>query len=186
MLYLEIPELEWYDEEKNEFRRTKSIRIQLEHSLVSLSKWESKWKKPFLNRKEKGTVEETIDYIHCMTITQNVPEYVYDYIVSNSDLVSKVNEYMDDPMTATWFSDKKEGKGIPPRRVVTSELIYCWMTKLQIPFECEKWHLNRLLTLIKVCESENAPPKKMSAKELAQRNMAINSQRLAAAKARRR
>lgn len=182
MLYITIPEIEWYDEANNEFHKTKEQRLQLEHSLVSLSKWESKWKKPFLNPREPRTTEESMDYIRCMMITQNVPKSVYDYIFSSADVMAQINAYIDDPMTATWFNDRTEGKGRSTREVITSELIYYWLVSLQIPFECEKWHLNRLLTLIKVCEVKNTPPKKMSAKELAKRNTALNAQRLAAAK----
>lgn len=183
MLYLTVPETEAYDEEKNEFViLNKEQRIQLEHSLVSLSKWESKWKTPYLEKtKDTITEEQSIDYIRCMTITQNVPQGVYDAILSNPSLMSKIQEYIDDPMTATWFSDDaKNGKhGMPGRQIITSELVYYWMLSFNIPFECEKWHLNRLMTLIRVCSVKQQPSKKMSAKEIAERNSRLNAQRLA-------
>lgn len=182
MLYLTIPKVELYDEKTNTFYETKEQKISLEHSLISLSKWESKWKKPFLNQRDKHTVEESMDYIKCMTITQNVPDVAYRVIMSSNELSKMVTDYIDDPMTATWFGKEAANRGPTSRRIVTSELIYYWMTQFNIPFECEKWHLNRLLTLIKVCDEEQKPPQKLSGKALAERNTALNAQRLAAAK----
>ena len=146
MLKITIPGQEFWDEEKEVFVNTKGATLQLEHSLVSLSKWESKWHKPFLGNGDK-TVEETVDYIRCMTLTQNVNPSVYDFITN--EIIGRVSDYIDDSMTATWFS--KEDKSSPNREVITAEIIYYWMIALNIPFECQKWHLNRLLTLIRVC-----------------------------------
>lgn len=172
MLTITIPETDLYDEYKNEFIHIKEQTLRLEHSLVSLSKWESKWNKAFLTKQEK-TLEETIDYIRCMTLTQNVkPETYYGLTPSN---ISEVNDYISLPMTATVFSNN--GKTNGSREIVTSELIYYWMITLNIPFECQKWHLNRLLTLVQVCNVKNTPPKKMSKKELANRNRALNEAR---------
>lgn len=183
MLTINIPCEQWYDEANNEFITIKAQTIQLEHSLVSLSKWESKWKKPFLSngvKQKPRTKEESIDYIRCMTITQNVDPRVYEVISRKPDLTKKINDYINDSHTATWFT-KEEGKGSAmSREEVTSELIYYWMINLQIPFECQKWHLNRLITLIKVCNVKNQPSKKMSARQLAKRNTELNAQRLAA------
>jgi len=174
MLQIEIPRAELYNESNNEFITLPPVKLQLEHSLVSLSKWESKWHKPFLSD-EKKTVEETVDYIRCMTITQNVPPDVYLRI--NSSIVDQVNAYIDDPMTATTFNDvKKEGQA-KKKTIVTSELIYYWMIALNIPPDFQKWHLNRLLTLIRVCEIKNTPSKKMSPRELMSRNRALNAAR---------
>ena len=172
MLKITIPDREFYDEETNQFFTVKGQTLCLEHSLVSLSKWESKWCKPFIT-KEKKTVRETIDYIKCMTLTQNVNPEIYQLI--GDDIIDQVNEYIDAPMTATTFSRKE--KRSSSREQITSELIYYWMVALNIPFKCEKWHLNRLLTLIRVCEIKNEPPKKMSNKELMSRNAAINESR---------
>lgn len=169
--------LELWDEEKEEFIYPKTVFLQLEHSLVSLSKWESKWHKPFLGKGDK-TVEETVDYIRCMTLTQNVDPSVYGFITN--EIIQQVSDYIDDSMTATWFS--KEEKGVASREVVTSELIYYWMVALNIPFECQKWHLNRLLTLIRVCNVKNAPPEKLSQREIAKRQAAINAARRKARK----
>ena len=173
MLRIEIPiSPEGWDEEKQEFVEPKVKVLQLEHSLVSLSKWESKWCKAFLSKKDK-TYGETLDYIKCMTITQNVDPDVYNHLTREN--VVQVNKYIEAPMTATFFSDDKTGKA--SREVITSELIYYWMIALNIPFECQKWHLNRLLTLIKVCNIKNSPPKKRSRKELMSRNAALNAAR---------
>lgn len=172
MLRITIPAVELWDERKQEFVTTKEQTLQLEHSLVSLSKWESKWNKSFLSSKDK-TMEETIDYIKCMTLTQNVNPDVYNYLTSKN--ISEVNDYIGSPMTATVFSDDTSRKH--SREVITSELIYYWMIALQIPFECQKWHLNRLITLIRVCNVKNAPPKKMSRRETRNRYAELNAAR---------
>ena len=172
MLKITIPGQEFWDEGKEEFVSTKGTTLQLEHSLVSLSKWESKWHKPFLGKGDK-TVEETVDYIRCMTLTQNVDPSVYGFITN--EIMGQVSDYIDDSMTATWFS--KEEKGNTSQEAVTAELIYYWMIALNIPFECQKWHLNRLLTLIRVCDIKNSPPKKMSKREIFKRNSALNAAR---------
>lgn len=172
MLQLTIPAAEQWDERKQEFVNTKEQTLQLEHSLVSLSKWESKWCKPFLTKDNK-TYEEIIDYIKCMTITQNVKEDVYNFLTK--DNIKQIEKYIESPMTATYFSEDK--KGSISREQVTSELIYYWMISLNIPFECQKWHLNRLLTLIKVCNIKNTPPKKRSRREIMSRNAALNAAR---------
>ena len=173
MFRLTIPAREFYIEETNEFITTKEQTLQLEHSLVSLSKWESKWCKSFISYREEKTREETIDYIKCMTITQNVDPSVYTYLTQ--DNINKVLEYINAPMTATFFSDDKTGK--TNREPITSELIYYWMVSLQIPFKCEKWHLNRLITLIRVCNLKNQPPKKMSKRDIMSRNARLNAAR---------
>lgn len=172
MLQITIPSTELWDEQKEEFVYTKEKTLQLEHSLVSISKWESKWNKSFLSSKEK-TTEEIIDYIRCMTITQNVDPEVYARLPNRT--IQQIYDYINAPMTATVFSDTGRKGG--NRDVITSELIYYWMIALNIPFECQKWHLNRLLTLIRVCEIKNAPPKKMSKRETMSRNAALNAAR---------
>lgn len=172
MLRITIPSTEQWNEITQEFVRTEERTLQLEHSLVSLSKWESKWHKSFLDKKEK-TYEELLDYIRCMTITQNVKSDIYACLTNEN--IKQINEYINDPMTATYFSNEKVG-GIN-REVVTSELIYYWMIALNIPFECQKWHLNRLLTLIKVCNIKNTSPKKMSRHQIMSRNAALNAAR---------
>ena len=172
MLRITIPAVEQWDEAKQEFIYTKEQTLSLEHSLVSISKWESKWCKPFLTKQEK-TFEETLDYIKCMTLTQNVDPEVYNYLTNGN--IKEINEYIEAPMTATYFSDEKTSK--ISREQVTAELIYYWMIALNIPFECQKWHLNRLLTLIKVCNIKNQPPKKRSKKDIMSRNAALNAAR---------
>lgn len=172
MLQLKIPEREFYDEENNSFITFKEETLQLEHSLVSLSKWESTWCKPFLSSTERS-YEETIDYIKCMTITQNVKPDVYMHLPN--EIIKQVDDYINKPMTATWFTEQKnEPKS---REVVTAELIYYWMIALTIPVEFQKWHLNRLLTLIKVCNIKNQPPKKQNRKEMMANRAALNQAR---------
>lgn len=171
MLTIEIPDQEFFNEETQEFFTMKGQTLQLEHSLVSLSKWESKWNKPFLSKEDK-TIEQTIDYIKCMTITQNPKPHIYNLLTDKNIL--EIKNYIDAPMTATTFSNANQGHS---REIVTSELIYYWMISLNIPMKCEKWHLNRLLTLIRVCNIKNGPAKKMSKKEIMSRNAALNAAR---------
>lgn len=172
MLQITIPPVEMWDELNQEFISSKGQTLQLEHSLVSLSKWESKWCKSFLSNKNM-TPEESIDYIRCMTITQNVPDDVYNAIPDS--IIKEVSDYIALPMTATWFSE--EGNKSSGKETVTAELIYYWMISLNIPMECQKWHLNRLLTLIKVCNIKNQPPKKRSKRDIMSRNAALNAAR---------
>lgn len=176
MLELTIPSAEYYIGATNEFVYTQETTLRLEHSLISLSKWESKWKKPFLDQRTAKTLEESIDYIRCMTMNPNVDPKVY--LVINDEMMNQVTEYINDSMTATWFSDDKK-KGPPSREKITSELIYYWMVAYQIPSQYEKWHLNRLLTLIRICEVKNQPAKKRSAKEMAAERRMLNEQRRA-------
>lgn len=176
MLELNIPDIELFDDSKEEFITIKGTTLQLEHSLISISKWESKWHKAFLGKEDK-TEEEIIDYIRCMTINKNVNDDIYNYL--STKVIKQVTDYIQEPMTATWFNEdgKNAGGG---REIVTSELIYYWMIAMQIPVEFQRWHLNRLLTLIRVCNIKSEPPKKMSKRELANRNKSINEARKAA------
>ncbi len=172
MLQITIPSIELWDESKEEYVYMKERTLQLEHSLVSLSKWESKWCKSFISNKNI-TEEETMDYIRCMTLTQNVPKEVYDYMPDS--IIEQITAYINAPMTATYFSKIDNSKS--SREPITSELIYYWMIALNIPFECQKWHLNRLLTLIRVCSIKNTPPKKMGKRAVMSRNSALNAAR---------
>lgn len=171
MLQITIPDREYFDDSTQEFFTIKGKTIQLEHSLVAISKWEGKWHKSFLGHAEK-TEDEIRDYIKCMTITQHVDPLVY-YNLSNEN-IEAIMAYIADPMTATRFLNDGEGRS---REKVTSELIYYWMIALGVPFECQKWHLNRLLTLIKVCNRKQQKPKKMGKKQLMERNNALNAAR---------
>lgn len=178
MLLITVPAtepVEMYNEETNEFFYTKAEKeqtLQLEHSLLSLSKWESKWCKIFFSKEEK-THEETIDYIRCMVITPNVGDDIINRL--SKENIETINNYIQAPMTATTF--RKEQNAKPNRERITSELVYYWMFSLGIPKECEKWHLNRLLTLIRVFNVKNQPPKKMSKRDLMSRNAALNAAR---------
>lgn len=171
MLRINVPEIELFNSETEEITTIKPFLLSLEHSLVSVAKWEAKWHKAFLERNEK-TDEELRDYIRCMTLTQNVNPEFYDYIPR--DIVETIERYIDDPMTATTIRDKRNKPA--GHQIVTNELIYWWMIQLNIPFECQKWHLNHLLTLIKVCEAKSNPTK-MNRKDIYSQNAKLNAMR---------
>lgn len=173
MLQITIPAAEAWDESRQEFVSVKEQTLQLEHSLVSLSKWESRWHKAFLSKNDK-TEEELRDYIRCMTLTQNVNPNVCQFLTNEN--LSQIKEYIDDPMSATVINSTPSGNK-SSREVVTSELIYYWMIALNIPPEYQKWHLNRLLKLIEVCNIKNTPPKKRSKSEIMRSNAALNAAR---------
>lgn len=172
MLNIIVPAREFYDEELNLFYKTNEQKLQLEHSLVALSKWESKWCKPFLGQQEK-TSEETLDYIQCMTITQNVK--LETFLCLSPENHQQITDYINAPMTATTFSSLENKKF--NREVITAELIYYWMIALGIPSEYQKWHLNKLMALIKVCSIKNQPPKKKSRRDTAANYAAMNAAR---------
>ena len=173
MLRITIPDEESWDEGREEFIVTwKGRTLQLEHSLISLSKWESKWCKPFLSKKGMSE-EESLDYIKMMTITPNVSDETYSHLTKEN--IDQITSYINAPMTATTFSEDKNSK--KNNEIVTAELIYYWMIALNIPLEWEKRHLNRLLTLIRVCNIKNAPPKKKSKREIMSQNAALNAAR---------
>ncbi len=172
MLKLKISEKELWDESKQEFIQVPACEIQLEHSLVSLSKWESKWHKSFIKEKISGSTEEGLDYIRCMTITQNVNPNVYKYLTAEE--IETISNYINDPMTATTFTENSTSKS---NESITSELIYYWMIAYNIPSEYQKWHLNRLITLIRICQIKNSPSKKMSRNDVINRYAALNAAR---------
>lgn len=173
MLEITIPKTEQWDESNEMFVYTKETTLRLEHSLVSLSKWESTWRKPFLT-KEKKSHDEELDYIRHMTVTSNVDPGIYNCL--SNENIKQIKKYINASMTATTFSEKS-GKGKAINEQITSELIYYWMITLNIPMECQKWHLNRLITLIEVCNIKNQPSKKMGKKELMNRNTSLNAAR---------
>lgn len=172
MLTITVGATEVYDENAKAFTTHGGVELQLEHSLISLSKWESEFEKPFLGKDDK-TVEETLGYIRCMVLTPNPPG---DFLQKLSqENVEAINRYIERKMTATWFSDQPSAP--KSREVITSELIYYWMSLFSIPFECEAWHLNRLFTLIRICNIKQSKPQKMSRAEVMQRNRELNAQR---------
>lgn len=163
-----------YDEESETFQTQGGVELQLEHSLVSLSKWESIHEKPFLGGTIK-TPEEVLSYVECMVVGTKPPGEIFRQL--SEENTKEINDYIDKKMTATWFSEQP---GAPrSREVITAELIYYWLTVFSIPFECENWHLNRLFTLIRICNVKQAKPKKMTRSEAAQRNRELNAQRKA-------
>lgn len=172
MLSILVGSAESYDEAKQEFVHDGGVWLELEHSLLSLSKWEEEWEKPFLGKDAKSS-EEIVSYIRMMTLTPNPPAGVFQQL--SRENFETINAYLEKKHTATWFSDA----GQPPRtsEVITSELVYYWMTAFNIPFEAERWNLSRLFTLIRVCNAKSSKPKKMSRTEVAARNRELNEQR---------
>lgn len=174
MLKLIVQGNEFYDEETSSFITTEGFELELEHSLLSLSKWESKHQIPFL-ASGKLTTDQIADYVMCMIQTPNI---TLDMIqVAGKQVFDPVNEYINSPQSATTFGEmpKPRGRG----EVITSELIYYWMVAFNIPFECETWHLNRLFSLIRICNIKNGKPQKMSRSDMAQRNRELNAKRRA-------
>lgn len=189
MLTINIEGQEFFDEEKQEFIQTPGYTLHMEHSLVSISKWESEYEKPFLSDREQRTPEEMLFYIKCMTFEQNIPDWVFSKL--SVDNQKKIDAYVEKKMTATWFADEPKGPKKPIKRlngqVITTELIYYWMVELGIPVEFQKWHINRLLTLIKVCNEkhkEQSGDNKMTKQQVMARNKMLNAQRKAKYKTR--
>lgn len=174
MLTITIKGEEFFDDATQKFITTPDIVLELEHSLASVSKWESYWEKPFLGPGEK-TTPETIGYVIAMTNTPDISRDVYDRLTNEQ--LTQINDYINAKMTATWFAETPDKSG--GREVITAEIIYYWMVSLSIPLEWEHRHLNQLFTLIKVCNEKNSPKKKLSKRELAERNRQLNAQRKA-------
>lgn len=176
MLEIDIPDQEYWDEEHQEFINIPGTHLKLEHSLISLQKWESKCHIPFFATADK-TYEEVREYIMCMTINEVKDKSVYQYIPDNQ--LEKIINYIKDPMTATWFNKKDNTSklGTRSREVITAEVIYYWMIELGIPMECQKWHLNQLMTLIKVINVKSTKKPKRNKNEIAQEWAALNAKR---------
>lgn len=173
MLPLHISGQEFWDEANERFLYGNDTTLKLEHSLISISRWESKWMIPFYDSEKTG--EMVKDYIKCMTLNTNVDPDVYDRISMKN--IEEINEYIGSPMTASSVKDDKKRSGTNEK--ITSELIYYWMTVFNIPFDCEKWHINRLIMLIRICSEKSKPAKKMSAREIMAQNKALNAARKA-------
>lgn len=172
MLKIVVPLKEGLIETTNKFVTLEGFELELEHSLASLSTWESREEKMFLGKEEKSA-EEILRYIQDMTLTPDVPDHIYSKL--SQENIDAINTYISAKMTATIVNDTAQQKN--SRELVTAELIYFWMITLQIPFECQYWHLNKLITLVRVCNHKNTPPKKMNKKDLAARQRALNEQR---------
>lgn len=171
MLHIVIPKQELWDEKTERFVNVKETKLSLEHSLVSISKWEAKWHKSFFSTKDK-TSEMMLDYIRDMTLTQNVNPDIFNYLTEQNIL--EIKEYIEDSHTATTINNRSNTSR---REVITSELVYFWMVTWGIPFECQKWHINRLLTLIEICGIKNQTDKKMSRQEQFSQQRALNAAR---------
>jgi hypothetical protein len=174
VLIVNVAMQEGYDHQKKEFVTLVGFDLKLEHSLVSLSKWESNFKKPFLSDDPK-TEEETLWYIKAMILNKKVPPELFARLKPSH--AEAINEYINDTMTATWFNETNNRRR--NTEVITAEIIYYWMIEFGIPVEFQHWHLERLLTLIKVCNQKKTPPKKMSQREILQRQRELNEQRRA-------
>ena len=182
-LTIQIPDSEFYDSEHNLFFTVKGRDLVLEHSLISISKWESKWKKPFLTPDTKSKSNEEIkDYVRCMTISKNVDPKLYEMLTP--DNYKAISDYLDDSMTATTFSVYEKGKTTNKKTIITSEVIYYWMIQNGIPFSCEKWNFNRLLTLLRLCSVKNNQENKMSKNAIYEQNRSLNKLRQAKLKTR--
>ena len=191
MFEITIPGEELWDARRAEFTSTKAVTLRLEYSLVSLSKWESKWHIPFFDDSMEKTPEQMQDFVRCMTVTQGVDPTVYARLTVKN--LNAIYRYMEDPMTATWFAGeggpgeknqngtaKRRARRRPPGtgKVLTSEVLYSRMFQAGVPIECERWHLNRLMTLIRVCQEEQAPPRKMSRKDALRQRRELNAARM--------
>lgn len=178
---LRIPKTSLWDSVNQEFVDIEESEILFEHSLISISKWESKWHKPFLSSNQK-TSQETIDYLHCMVISRTYNPTAINVIASDQSLSKEINDYIEDSMTATTFTE--HGNSSKKKEVITSELIYYWMTEFNIPYKFERWHLNRLLTLIRICAIKNTPNSKMNKKDIYSQNRSLNAARRKALRSR--
>lgn len=171
---IKVPDREFFDQVNNRFLAIKGRSLSFEHSLLSITKWESKWHKPYLSKTEK-TREEAIDYLRCMCLDKIDDPNIFMAI--DADAMKEISLYIEDPMTATTFREDNKRQS---REIITNEIVYYWMTELNIPFDpCQKWHFNRLMTLIRVASIKKQPPKKMGKKEWAAQRSAINAQRRA-------
>jgi len=172
MLTITIPDKKYFNENTNEFFVLKGRTITMQHSLYSIRKWESKWHTYYLDNKNL-TTEQIIDYFRMMTITRDVDPRIYMNL--SAENIQEISKYIHDPMTATTFKDLKSRQRSRGRReITTSEIVYYWMIINDIPFECEKWHLNQLMTLIRVCSDAKVPEQKMTEKEIFEYNKSLN------------
>lgn len=179
MFQLKLPEIEHYDEQKLRFVTYQSLDLNLEHSLVSLSKWESFYEKPFITTTDK-TPAEFLAYANMMIVDELQGDTRPIKFLRDEDVVALSN-YIQSNQTATWFTERPGSTQRNQSETVTAEIIYYWMVAHTIPFECQYWHLNRLITLVKVCNLKQEKPKKMSRRDLMSKNAALNAQRKAAA-----
>lgn len=174
MLQITVPKTEIFNENTNQFLWIPETTIQMEHSLVSLSKWEEKHHKAYLDPKLQHSATEILDYFKCMTITKNVKDSVF--LALSQRNIEEISSYINDPMTATTFNEMATTKK-HSSKFITSEYLYFCMFSLGVPIECEKWHINRLMTLLKIFEEENKPQKKRSEAETLNYYAKLNAER---------
>lgn len=177
MLTVSVPGKELYIEKTNEFVQVKPAVLKLEHSLLSISEWEAIWHKPYMSTENK-TADELLSYIKCMTVSKNVDNMIYMCLTQKN--IDDIFDYISNPMTATTFSGHQEASANQKvgEKIITSELVYYWMVQAGIPFRpAETWHINRLMTLIKIYAIKNSPKKKMSAGEIIRQNKGLNAER---------
>jgi hypothetical protein len=176
MLSINVDGDEFYNEEINEFTIVGGFELKLEHSLISLSKWESKFQKPFLSSSDKSP-EEILSYVKFMSLDDSVGFEQINQL--SQENLEEINAYVESPQSATTFGELPSQKSYRGNEVITAELIYYWLVAFNIPFECESWHLNRLFSLIRICNIKNSSPKKVSRHEAASRNRELNAKRKA-------
>lgn len=175
MLHLQIPERDVWDPISEHFYHFEGCELELEHSLASVSKWESKWKIPFHDLKKEKTYDQNLDYIRCMCLTDDVDPNVFYYLTEEN--VKEISDYISDKSTATWFNDSNKRTG--KKEIITAEIIYYWMISYNLPESYQYWHLNKLMTLLRVCAEKNSPDKakKTSSGQLAAQRRALNAAR---------
>lgn len=182
MLPIHIEQVEMYNDTTQEFSYIgpkEPMDLMLEHSLYSISKWESKYHKFYVDSEK--TPEEVLDYFSMMVVGQEVDSSVF--LALKEEDILKIKAYIDDPMTATIISEDDSKKVKGRNRKMSAELVYYWMTALNIPFECQYWHFNRLITLIRVCSIESDPDKNKKKKKFSTADMAARRAKMEAARA---
>jgi hypothetical protein len=162
-----------WDEETETFVEHIVSSIDFEHSLASMSKWESKWEQAFLGRTEK-TAEQVYDYLSMMCLTPGVTRE--QILGLSQENFTQINEYIESQQTATKFAEQPNRRGSGEQ--ITSDLVYYWMVAFRIPWEAQYWHLNKLLALVRICNAkQSGKTQKVPRHDTAQRNRDLNAER---------